>query len=251
MKKLITICLAATIILAISGVANADWMQGDSYKMHYPQLPDPQGWDVDFNYSGAVFADDFLCTETGSITDIHFWVSWKNDQVGSITGIDARIANGNPSDWSWTRTFLPDKFTIAGPSYGSQGWDDPSPDSEYISQDHTNYYQVNIKDITNPFIQQAGTTYWLELKVWMDGGYVGWKTTLDSWGSSAQYWAFHPIEGGGYYYSWDPIAIGSDNHPTDLAFVITPEPATICLLGLGALSLIRRKTINKNFKKGA
>jgi hypothetical protein len=34
---------------------------------------------------------------------------------------------------------------------------------------------------------------------------------------------------------WVPIAIGSYNHTTDLAFVITPELARIYLLSLGLL----------------
>jgi hypothetical protein len=52
-----------------------------NHKMHYPQLPDPGGWDV--NATGNVslpnsimLADDFRCTETGYIDDMHFWGSW-------------------------------------------------------------------------------------------------------------------------------------------------------------------------------
>jgi hypothetical protein len=40
-------CLAAFCLLA--AVASADWFPGDNHKMHFPQLPDAQGWDVSFD----------------------------------------------------------------------------------------------------------------------------------------------------------------------------------------------------------
>ena len=233
MKKLMTICLAAMMSVMIVGVANADWVPADGSKMHYPQLPDPQGWDISFNWREQSFADDFKCTSTGPITDIHFWVSWKGDVVGSITNITAGIYANLSNDPLWSSTFSSSQFTVKYAGSGLQGWDDPYPDSTYIAGDHTSYYQVNIQDIANPFSQVQDTTYWLKLTAWMAGGTVGWKTTLNPWGSPALY----PSIASG----WQPIAVGSDNHPVDLAFVITPEPATMSLLGLCALSLIRRK----------
>ncbi len=50
------------------------------HKMHWPQLPDPNGWDVRacFGPDGKqkVLADDFRCTSNGLITEITFWGSW-------------------------------------------------------------------------------------------------------------------------------------------------------------------------------
>ena len=48
----------------------------------FPQLPDPKGWDV--AYSGCWLADDWRCSETGPVSDVHFWVSfsgWSFDYV--------------------------------------------------------------------------------------------------------------------------------------------------------------------------
>jgi hypothetical protein len=44
--------------------------------------------------------------------------------------------------------------------------------------DHVRYWQVNITDIGDPFIQQADTLYWLDLQVQgLTNGYlIGWKT---------------------------------------------------------------------------
>ena len=59
------------------------WQPGDDYKMHYPQLPDEFGWDVNATYP-LVLADDWQCSETGWIKDIHFWGSWHNNIEGII-----------------------------------------------------------------------------------------------------------------------------------------------------------------------
>ncbi len=34
------------LVLLIAPAAIADWDPGDGHKMHYPQMPDPNGWDV-------------------------------------------------------------------------------------------------------------------------------------------------------------------------------------------------------------
>ena len=77
--KLIVVC-ALLPIFAVAPTVLADWNEGDSYKMHYPQLPDPCGWDVCLE--DQWLADDFTCTESGAITDIHFWISWLDDVEG-------------------------------------------------------------------------------------------------------------------------------------------------------------------------
>ncbi|MDP8315048.1 MAG: hypothetical protein RAP70_08250 [Candidatus Celaenobacter antarcticus] len=85
MKKII--CLL--IIMSLAGFLMADWdpippENPTNHKMHYPQLPDPFGWDVNATCP-KVLADDWQCSETGYIWDIHFWGSWLDDIVGTIT----------------------------------------------------------------------------------------------------------------------------------------------------------------------
>jgi hypothetical protein len=53
------------------------------HKMHFPQLPDPTGWDV----RAYCIEDDWQCSETGYVSDIHFWGSWHADEVGVLTGL--------------------------------------------------------------------------------------------------------------------------------------------------------------------
>ncbi|MFH1700549.1 MAG: hypothetical protein ABIE07_08170, partial [Candidatus Zixiibacteriota bacterium] len=49
-----------------------NWTVDDPHKMHFPQLPDETGWAVNATQP-LIIADDFLCTESGLIKDIHFW----------------------------------------------------------------------------------------------------------------------------------------------------------------------------------
>ena len=74
--------MIAGLALILAPPALADWDPGDDYKMHYPQMPDPEGWDVCLVCQWL--ADDFGCTETGPITDIHFWISWHADDVMEV-----------------------------------------------------------------------------------------------------------------------------------------------------------------------
>lgn len=267
MKRLITICLC---VLFVAGTALADWDAGDPYKMHWPQLPDPYGWDVkattilnpDYDpedpesepyLQHKVLADDWQCPESGPVKDIHFWGSWKEDEEVPIIdihlSIHADVPAGSDPDpdiwwshpgeelWSLDTT----AFTVAGPFNGEQGWYNPNTE-EWNYPDHYNYYQYNIVDIEDPFWQEEGKIYWLDIQVTVpymaDGGQAewGWKTSLDHWGDDAVY----SDSGEG---PWYPLYDPTYEYPNtlDLAFVITPEPATIALLGLGSLALIHRK----------
>ena len=69
-KLIVLLCVAA-----LAGPALADWDPEDGHKMHFPQLPDPNGYDV----SAYCLTDDWTCSETGPVTDIHFWGSCQGD----------------------------------------------------------------------------------------------------------------------------------------------------------------------------
>ncbi len=56
-----------------------DWNPDDGHKMHWPQLPDLGTSGIDVDMSQFFFADDFMCRATGSIDDIHFWGSFRDD----------------------------------------------------------------------------------------------------------------------------------------------------------------------------
>ncbi|MDD5010513.1 MAG: PEP-CTERM sorting domain-containing protein [Phycisphaerae bacterium] len=240
MKKLITICLAAAMIFTISSAVNADWIPEDGHKMHYPQLPKQGGWDVEFAMSRL--ADDWQCTSSGAVTDIHLWVSWMENLVQPIGSITVSIYSDQPAVGSqfsrpdemlWTQNFLAGQFDVLDMADDLQGWYDPSCGA-YGFEDHTKWQQINITDIANPLIQQEGTIYWLVV----DFGqlpFVGWKESGSPHFNDDAVWWDCALE------TWQELRDPVTQESLDLAFVITPEPTTIITLAIGSLAFIRRK----------
>ena len=69
----IPIGIVVTSLFLFSASLRADWNEGGPHKMHYPQLPNPNGWDVNCTAPQTI-ADDLLCAADGPITNFHLWV---------------------------------------------------------------------------------------------------------------------------------------------------------------------------------
>ena len=224
--KSLLVC-AIVFLMSIGTAVLGDWDPGDPYKMHHPQMPNPEGWDI--CVVDQWVADDFVCTESGKITDIHFWVSWRGDEVGDNMDLNPEIsiwsdAGGQPGMelWKWNGV-----GQVTSRHYGSgmQGWACPST-GVLQPNDHQQYYQVNVTQIEAPFKQEADTVYWLLVKVNapVGGSMIGWKTSASEppgpiWGRPA---LWSPAPG---VVAWQPVQTGPVL-PTvhDMAFVITGEP---------------------------
>ncbi len=271
-RLLLTISLC---LLLASTVALGDWKLGDDYKMHFPQLPDPDGWDVkattihnpDYNpddptsepyLQHKVVADDWYCIESGPVADVHFWGSWRQDRVSPIDSIHLSIHADVPAGsdplfpWSHPGELLWEQditnFTVLEGFTGEQGWYNPNT-GEATWPDHFMFHQINIENIPDPFIQEEGTIYWLDVQV--DVPYLppadglggldpnqpewGWKTSQQHWNDDAVF----SDNGQDWFELYDPIKTPPQS--LDMAFVITPEPATVALLGLGSLTLLRKR----------
>lgn len=247
MKKLM---LTSLCLLLAASTGLADWDPGDDYKMHYPQLPDltGSGWAVFGEYPRGL-ADDWQCNEDGPVADIHFWGSWKDDVVGSThniaVGIFANYEEGGekqvcrPGALLWAREFTPSEYTKRLYDTGDQGWFNPYTPYHKVN-DHQECYQYNITDITDPFTQEEGVTYWLAISMNFSGCHWGWNTSQDNWGCDAVY-VTDTTPANPEDWAWGELVDPVTSVSLDLAFVITPEPTTICLLGLGALALARRR----------
>ncbi len=271
MKNTLTIVMIVGTLLLLAAPAMADWNPGDGHKMHWPQLPDPNGWNVWFE-SPSALADDWECTQSGDVSDIHFWMSSREDispETGYQSGFDTlgKIAkihvtihadvpvgpNGFsiPGDELWHRDFVLGEFSVR--EYGAdspQGWLDPyNPPAE--QNDHFKTWQVNIADIPNPFPQQAGNIYWLALTI--DGAsgeglapLLGWKTSVSDQFRDDAVWAEDPHFAG--FSSIRELKDPITDQSLDLAFVITPEPGTVAMLigavlmGLVAFARRRKKS---------
>jgi hypothetical protein len=214
-------------------VGEEDW---PDHKMHYPQLPDPNGWDIVAtkgyeSHPGIVCADDFLCTESGPITDIHFWGSWMYDVEMPIAGFWVSIHDNIPGPpysmpgtelWS---TFITDfEVTWAGQRF--QGWYDPF--FGYVEYpNHNMYFRYDIDSIPEPFYQDSGTIYWLNVMADIGPpGYFGlpvtplwgWKTSVSPhyYEDDAVWSVWTPPA-----YEWYPLEDPITGMSLDLAFVIT------------------------------
>lgn len=258
MKYLLTVLVAVAVLLP-AAPAGADWFPGDGHKMHYPQLPDPDGWDVRISNARRdpteplqwVVADDWRCTATGPVKDIHFWVSWMQEVEDEIVNLHLSIHDDvpvGPDGWSvpgdllWEWDLAPWEYTIQHYGTGDQGWYDP-PFDDWWRPDHTNYYQINVADIPDPFIQEEGNIYWLDVSVDLAGesetGKLGWKTSLDHFNDNAVYWDLIGER-------WIELLDPETGAELDMAFVITPEPssfvlAAMALTGLFILAWRRRR----------
>lgn len=242
--------LIMVIVSLLSVAAFADWEPGDPYKMHFPQLPDPDGWDV-MATAPKVLADDWLCTETGPVGAVHLWGSWRHDDIGKITKIHLSIHDNipaaGPDDYSrpgkllWERDFGQDLFVYRDYGTGQQGWYNPNLTQPYFENDHLQFNQINITNIQDPFWQERDQIYWLDVYVEVDGTieetFWGWKSSLEQYMDDAV-WADVPEPGAAP--EWKPLYY-PNGLSMDLAFVIVPEPVTLMLLGVGAVMALRRR----------
>jgi len=203
-------------------------------------------------------ADDFLCTETGPIADIHFagWSYYGNSYINGFRitfwtdvpedpGVDESHPGTLLYDYTVTDLLPPDVTP------GATGWRD--------NLDGT--FTINLPE-DQWFTQEAGNIYWIGIQGDMvDDGYGDtfyWNfvdRTVATWGDDAafesSYFGFAPWANWGWPDA-DPTTGAPDiyegpfpagwDKSADMAFALsTPEPATLALLGFGALALIRRR----------
>jgi len=244
-----TMILAVVALLTVP--AWGDWDLGDGHKMHYPQLPDPFGWDVDATIGWI--ADDWQCSDSGPVSDIHFWTSWEGDAgAGQLSLVWVQVFDNVPDpdgegpgysqpgeELLFDRIFQPSEFTIRQPPLtGDQGWFRPYPPAAFARvSDHDLYYQVNITDIFDPFVQEKDEIYWLAIHLVpeVSDTFAGWKTSANHFEDDAVF-----LDESGASAVWrelrDPI---NTQLSLDMAFVITiPEPPITGLLVMGFVGVL-------------
>ena len=105
MKKAIVVLAVAVLF---GPAALADWDEGDPHKMHYPQLPDPNGWDVEISSWSHEIADDWMCSASGPVDDLHFWYSTMDDLPNEMDWVTATVTA------TWTPTISTSYATTWG-----------------------------------------------------------------------------------------------------------------------------------------
>jgi hypothetical protein len=300
MQRSLTNCclvlLTFTTASLICTPAAADWSPDnpdDVALSKWRQLPDlsPNGMDVlatiqpNQPTSGLwkILADDFRCTQSGPITDIHIWGSWLNNVLpsrevapgefvldpGAVTfklSIHSDVPDPNPTDPAdyshpgeqlWSAFFLPGTYQV-NPNYSptsvQESFYDPNL-GQIIGIDNQ-VFQYNFDPIPEPFIQEQGKIYWLDVQALVhnaDGtpeATFGWKTRDPN-----------PEHFGGGHFNDDAVFADTDSfgdpvppedwrelrYPEghelaglsiDLSFVLTvPEPSSVAMAGLGLIAL--------------
>jgi hypothetical protein len=173
----------------------------------WEQLPNMTDYGMDVRCdrrdgTKRVLADDFLCEQTGPITKVRLWGSWKNDANGviqtihlsihsddpvGIGGTDPTNIYSKPDQLLWSRDFN-------APNFSESLFYDLTPDYEWwwqpgtapiMNGDHRIWlYEIPI-DPCVAFIQQGSPSnpiiYWLDAYVVIDvnhspgGAQFGWK----------------------------------------------------------------------------
>jgi len=219
--------------------ATCDWVRGRPHKMHWPQLPDLSFTGIDISLSRTTLGDDFKCTATGPISDIHIWGSFQDDILPkegpeSLT-LELSIYSDVPATkdtWSqpgkllWTRVFKPGEYAARRVHDGPEDWYDPGT-GLYLPTNHKNAFQYNFCIKEDAFTQQQGTIYWLVVRdLSTNNNYAfGWKTTSPRyhWNDDAVYLADSASNSAAWREMTYPKGHSYEGHTLDLAFVITGD----------------------------
>jgi len=173
----------------------------------------------------------------------------------------------HPGELLWHRKVMADSERMYAADVPEEFFD---PNANAIVGSDTVAWQYNFfLDPSDTFVQKQGEIYWLGvfrhteltgdgvtddddltlILVRMEqGGYgFGWKTSTDHYEDDAV-WIDVPI-GLGLHNSglpqqgaaWQELVDPRTGESLDLAFVITPEPGTMALLGIGGLCVFARR----------
>jgi len=194
----------------------------------------------------ALLADDFECTSSNRITEIHLWTSWRFDDVPddfkplafrlsiwSDNPSNESVAYSTPSNLLWEKAFSYDEYQES--EYAElqdyEWWWDPN-DTHTPPEPHGDrkIWQFNFFIDPVEAHLQTGTvenpvTYWLGVEVFYpDPSFrLGWKTSTDHWNDDAVYRdILEPLN------PWKELRY-PEEHPwryesIDLAFVIGTMP---------------------------
>ncbi len=229
----------------------------DDHKMHWPQYPDPDGWDVracetppvDQEPEGIqkVLADDFLCTSNGYINHITFWGSWLYDEFldeqthpfQGITNIHLSLHTdipdpdgegpeySRPGELLWERDIdpmlIPPGWELPPPIEEEpswQGWYDPNT-GLWETNNHQRYfrYEVFIPE-DEALYQTNGLIYWLDISMQTEFGLWGWKTSRSPHFNDDAVWTDLPVTN---HNQWNELRDPIYSNSLDLAFIINEQ----------------------------
>jgi hypothetical protein len=210
------------------------------------QNPDLEYTGIDVNAQEPfILADDFLCTQTGYLSQIRVWGSWRGDQfpgsaipdnVQFVLSLHADVpavagqSPSHPGEVLWVKNFPPGTFQTA--LYADQieeGWMDP-PEDYAFPGDHQCWEYIFDIPVDEAFIQlgiePAPIVYWLDVQaIPLDANAVfGWKTSLDHWNDDAVWGTGAEPYAGPWKELFYPPAHQFAGQSIDLAFSLNNAP---------------------------
>jgi len=204
----VLLAVAAFIVVmgllhGLDGETQAAPAQQQGFALKWQQPPDltPTGLDVSAFFLeppfSSVLADDFLCTQTGPISQIEFWGSWLNNYGGpdpmwftlSIHSNAPGPPYSQPGDLLWLHTYAAGECVATFEQGGvMEGFFAPQT-GDYFSLGDSQVWRYTCPG-PEGFIQQGTpqhpVTYWLDVQAYpVPGEYFGWKTSLQHWQDDA------------------------------------------------------------------
>ena len=249
-------------------LGDGDGNQVDDLCEGLPQLkwfqpPDltPDGMDVNATYDPTggglrppyLLADDFLCTQTGPVTEIHIFGSWVDDVLpqGSPAAVTFYLSfhpdvpagtiepYSMPGPSFWNRTYGPGQFEVRVHAANIvEGWFD-APQTYVPLGDRVCYeyiFRLGPQDFVQEGTPQQPVVYWLNVQATpvQSDTYFGWKTSTSHWNDDGTY--FMGMDDPGGQLPWQELRY-PDLHPLhpasiDLAFqlwsIAEEEPTGAC-----------------------
>jgi hypothetical protein len=240
MRKIFLILFLSALTLAWGGMAiMADWTPEDGHKMHFVQYPNLEGWNVRAT-NPIVLADDWKCSETGWIKEIHWWGSWMHGIEGQILSFNVsmhydipanppEVPYSRPGETIWDGTIPISQVIVDTLSADFwEGWYDPEV-GQFFDDDHQTYYQYNLFLPEADWLwQDSGVIYWLNISATVQDPAAtqwGWKSTLNRWNDDAVWATWFGLD-------WaDMLEPPTFDTSLNLAFVINggeDEPIGAC-----------------------
>src|SRR2546422_4454821 len=176
--------LACLCLILVATPAQAHWPNTNATK--FVQMPDlsTNGMDIFFVNYPTILADDFVCTNTGPVTDVHLWISSIEDAPTTggqfelsiwddVPGDPAAGIPSHPGKRLWSEIFGPGQYEIVAPwavNLQEQFWNLDASPPQFFGPD-TKLFQYNFYP-KNPFTQTGtpltNVIYWLGVSMQND-----------------------------------------------------------------------------------